>query len=83
MEQQLVGRKYEWDLLNEVMNSSESEMVIVYGRRRVGKTFLINRFFDNTYAFKHTGVFHKSTETQLERFETSLEASSGEAVSVP
>ena len=83
MEQQLVGRKYEWDLLNEVMNSSESEMVIVYGRRRVGKTFLVNKFFDNTYAFKHTGVFNKQTRTQLERFTASLEDYSGETISVP
>ena len=60
MEPKLVGRQYEWDLLDEVMKSGESEMVIVYGRRRVGKTFLINRFFDNTYAFKHTGVFNKA-----------------------
>ena len=83
MEPKLVGRQYEWDLLDEVMKSGESEMVIVYGRRRVGKTFLINRFFDNTYAFKHTGVFNTSTETQLERFAASLEDYSGEAVSVP
>ena len=83
MEPKLVGRQYEWDLLDEVMKSGESEMVIVYGRRRVGKTFLINRFFDNTYAFKHTGVFNKSTGTQLERFAASLEDYSGEAVSVP
>ena len=83
MEPKLVGRQYEWDLLDEVMKSGESEMVIVYGRRRVGKTFLINRFFDNTYAFKHTGVFNKSTGTQLERFAASLEDYSGEAVAVP
>lgn len=83
MEPKLVGRQYEWDLLDEVMKSGESEMVIVYGRRRVGKTFLINRFFDNTYAFKHTGVFNQSTGTQLERFAASLEDYSGEAVSVP
>ena len=83
MEPTLVGRQNEWELLDEVMKSRESEMVIVYGRRRVGKTFLINKFFDNTYAFKHTGVFNTSTGTQLERFAASLEDYSGEAVSVP
>ena len=28
----------------------------IYGRRRVGKTFLVNEFFQNRYAFKHTAV---------------------------
>ena len=51
MEPTLVGRQNEWELLDEVMKSRESEMVIVYGRRRVGKTFLINKFFDNTYTY--------------------------------
>ena len=53
MEQKLIGRQYEWELLDDVMKSNESEMVIVYGRRRVGKTYLVNRYFDNSYAFKH------------------------------
>ena len=83
MEQKLIGRQYEWELLDDVMKSNESEMVIVYGRRRVGKTYLVNRYFNNSYAFKHTGVFNKCTGTQLERFAASLEDYSGEAVVTP
>lgn len=83
MEQKLIGRQYEWNLLDDVMKSNESELVIVYGRRRVGKTYLINQFFDNTYTFKHTGVFNKGTEIQLERFAASIEDYTGNTVSVP
>lgn len=39
MKQKIIGRKYEYELLEQSMQSSESELVIVYGRRRVGKTF--------------------------------------------
>ena len=83
MEQKLIGRQYEWELLDDVMKSNESEMVVVYGRRRVGKTYLVNTYFDNTYTFKHTGVFNKSTAVQLERFAASLEDYTGEPVSIP
>lgn len=79
----VIGRKYEMGLLDDTMKSMESELVIVYGRRRVGKTFLVNQFFNNTYTFKHTGVFKKSTAIQLERFATSLEEYCGMSVETP
>ena len=52
----LIGRKKEIEYLEEVVNSNKSELIVIKGRRRVGKTFLINSFFDNTYAFKCTGL---------------------------
>lgn len=42
MEQKLVGRKVELEDLNKYLNSEKSEFIAVYGRRRVGKTFLIS-----------------------------------------
>lgn len=83
MEKVIIGRQYEWNLLGDVMKSKESELVIVYGRRRVGKTFLVNQFFNNTYTFKHTGVYNKGTEVQLERFAASMSDYSGTDVSTP
>ena len=52
----MIGRKREFELLQEAMDKDRAQLITVYGRRRVGKTFLVNEFFHNTYAFKHTAV---------------------------
>ena len=52
----MVGRKLEQELLQEAVEKNRAQFVAVYGRRRVGKTFLVNEFFQNKYAFKHTAV---------------------------
>ena len=54
--QHMIGRKNEQELLQEAIDKDRAQFIVVYGRRRVGKTFLINEFFHNTYAFKHTAV---------------------------
>ena len=41
----LVGRKKEIELLNHVLQDDHSHFVAIYGRRRVGKTFLVKNFF--------------------------------------
>lgn len=79
MEQKIIGRAYEMQLLEQCVQSKESELVVVYGRRRVGKTFLVNQFFKNKYAFKLTGVYHQPTSVQLERFATQMEEYSGDS----
>lgn len=52
----IIGRKREQDELLSRYRSNSSEFVAVYGRRRVGKTFLVNNTFKEQYAFKHTGL---------------------------
>jgi len=52
----MIGRKIEQELLQEAIEKDRAQFIVVYGRRRVGKTFLVNEFFRNTYAFKHTAV---------------------------
>lgn len=52
----MIGRKLEQELLQEAVEKNRAQFVAVYGRRRVGKTFLVNEFFQNKYAFKHTAV---------------------------
>ncbi len=80
MEQEIIGRAYEMQLLEQCVQSKESELVIVYGRRRVGKTFLVNQFFNNDFTFKVTGVYHQPTSVQLERFAAQMEEYGGDAV---
>ena len=52
----MIGRNIEQELLQEAIEKDRAQFIVVYGRRRVGKTFLVNEFFQNTYAFKHTAV---------------------------
>ncbi|MBR4392365.1 MAG: ATP-binding protein [Bacteroidales bacterium] len=68
----MVGRKNEIEHLETIMKSREAEFVVVYGRRRVGKTFLVNTFFNDHYAFKLTGLAKNSKREQLANFTASL-----------
>ena len=68
----MVGRRKECNSLQMVMESNEAEFVVVYGRRRVGKTFLINTYYNDSYAFKLTGLAKKSKQEQLANFHSSL-----------
>ena len=60
---ELTGRKEEQNKLKEALESDEAEMVAVVGRRRVGKTFLINTVYEQQMVFKITGVQNVNTET--------------------
>ena len=42
----LIGRKYEQEVLRNALHKDQSQFIAVYGRRRVGKTFLIRETFD-------------------------------------
>ena len=42
----IIGRTTQKKMFEEVLNSSKSEFVVVYGRRRVGKTFLVKKVLD-------------------------------------
>ena len=68
----MIGRIEETQLLNRLYYSEESEFVAVYGRRRVGKTYLIRETFDSRFSFIHTGLPCASTRKQLSHFFKSL-----------
>ena len=68
----LIGRKEELKTLRQAVKSDESKFVAVYGRRRVGKTFLVREAFDNDFAFCHTGLANESNRVQLSEFNRSL-----------
>ena len=52
----IIGRKKEKAQLQRVINSGRAEFVAVYGRRRVGKTYLINEMIHDHVAFRNTGL---------------------------
>ena len=64
----LIGREKEICRLKRVMEEQEAQLVIVYGRRRVGKTYLINEFFDYKFDFKFTGSYSHKKKEQLRNY---------------
>ena len=65
----LIGRKREQADLEEWCGSHKAELVCVYGRRRVGKTHLVENTFSNRLAFSVTGSEDKRAATQLKIFQ--------------
>ena len=68
----MIGREKERKMLEDARDSEYSEFVAVYGRRRVGKTFLIRETFDYSFAFQHSGVANSGMKRQLRAFAGSL-----------
>ena len=64
----IIGRNSEIEELHEYANSTKSEFVVVYGRRRVGKTFLIRETFNQKFQFYLTGLGNSTDEKQLNNF---------------
>jgi len=62
----IIGRKKEMGIISSCLMSNKSEFVAVYGRRRVGKTYLIKELFDNEFTFYATGILNGSRESQLD-----------------
>lgn len=73
----LIARQKECEQLSDSLNSNRSEFIIVSGRRRIGKTFLVDQFFNNTYDFTFVGVHKAKTATQLRNFAKALRMYSG------
>ena len=71
----LIGRKEELKKLRSYLTSRKSEFVAVYGRRRVGKTFLIRKAYKNDFAFQLTGLANVSMKHQLAQFHAALSKS--------
>ncbi len=66
----LVGRHAEQRILKKFYNSKQAEFLAIYGRRRIGKTFLIKQYFANTdgYFFHVTGIKDGSLQEQVRIF---------------
>ncbi|HEU64877.1 MAG: hypothetical protein KR126chlam4_00286 [Candidatus Anoxychlamydiales bacterium] len=68
-EQNIIGRKNEKETLKGILKTNQAEFLAIYGRRRVGKTFLIREFFSNKgLYFEITGQKDGSIKEQLENF---------------
>jgi hypothetical protein len=72
--QTIIGRQQEMETLDRVYASKKSEFVILYGRRRVGKTFLVNHKFDTRFTFRLTALSNATLNQQLVNYHTALAA---------
>lgn len=79
----IIGRGREIELLDQCYASKEPELVVVYGRRRVGKTYLIRKYFNDKFDFALTGVYEKPKSVQLSNFAMALEEHSRKQQPVP
>lgn len=68
MQQEIIGRKQELAVLEKAWQSNEAELVAVFGRRRVGKTFLVRGAYTQRLCFEMTGIQNGSLREQLQHF---------------
>jgi hypothetical protein len=68
----IIGREKEKQVLLNAYNDEYSQFVVVYGRRRVGKTFLVRETFNYKFTFQHSGIANASRKVQLEEWAKSL-----------
>ena len=67
------GRQKEKAELDELLASGKAEFIAVYGRRRVGKTFLINEYLKDKIVFQVTGVMNANAQSQYDAFRQALD----------
>ncbi len=68
----VIGREKEIELLNTALHSDKSELIAIYGRRRIGKTFLIREIFEGELIFEVSGIPDGSFKEQLKNFHLEL-----------
>jgi hypothetical protein len=69
----VIGRKEEKKILLESLHSGEPELVAIYGRRRVGKTYLIRQVYKKSLFFEFSGTSEGTMEAQLQSFTIGLQ----------
>jgi AAA+ ATPase superfamily predicted ATPase len=69
---ELVGREKERSVLENALISKQSELLVVYGRRRVGKTFLIRQIYQKHICFELVGMYKASAKEHLKLFKLTL-----------
>jgi len=79
----IIGRKNEQKRLLNLYHSGKAEFIAIYGRRRVGKTFLIRQLFENEFVFDLAGLANANTKEQLVNFALSLNRATNQSNKTP
>ena len=83
MASQLIGREKEQSILKDLLKTDESEFIALYGRRRVGKTFLVETVYKKEIVFSITGLNKAGKELQLENFTNVLNTKLKKTAQIP
>lgn len=70
--QNIAGREPEIQKLKRTLNSGKPEFIAIYGRRRVGKTFLVREFYGKQICFELVGIYNSNMQEQLQNFSQSF-----------
>lgn len=68
----MVGRKPEIEILFDALKSPRAELIAIYGRRRIGKTFMVRQAFEKEMVFEFSGTLHAPLRQQLTNFSRAL-----------
>ena len=68
MKENIIGRETQIADLETYMESGRSEFIAIYGRRRVGKTYLVKELFESRLLFRVTGMDNVNTQGQMQNF---------------
>lgn len=67
-QREIIGRVHERSVLDQALNSPQAELIAVYGRRRVGKTYLIREHYQGSLCFEASGLHQEPLARQLANF---------------
>jgi uncharacterized protein len=81
--EKVVGREKEMAIFDQAMESDKSEFIAVTGRRRVGKTYLIKKYFEKSFCFSVTGIQNQGKDAQMQAFINELSIRQNKFMSKP
>ena len=70
----MIGREKEISILNNIIQDDRSHFIAIYGRRRVGKTYLIREICGDRFTFQHSGLSGGTLKDQIFEFTASLKS---------
>ena len=79
----IIGRKSEIEILNNSLLDDSSHFIAIYGRRRIGKTFLVRESFKGRFTFQHAGLSEGSLSDQIFAFCSSIKDAGGDCPRTP
>jgi uncharacterized protein len=68
MQAEVIGRYEQKLILDDILANRQASLTVVYGRRRVGKTYLIETYLNKAIGFQYTGIKNVTMSIQIKRF---------------
>lgn len=81
--EKIIGRKIEQKLLENIIESQEAELLAVFGRRRIGKTYLVRNAYEKQLIFEFSGVHNANLYQQLDIFGIAMSKATGFPIITP